>query len=109
MKSIILTATLLAATSTAAFAYSPDARMRAQQDRIESGRESGEITWREGVKLRRQQAEIMRTEANMRADGHLSRGERRTLRHMQDDASRNIAVKAHNGWHRIWWLPRFGR
>jgi len=109
MKAIFITAAILIATAGTASAYSNDARQRSQANRIEAGRDSGEITWREGIKLRRQQSEIMRTQAQMRSDGHLSRNERKTLRRMQDNAGRNIAHKNNNGWHRAWWLPRFGR
>lgn len=109
MKSIIAAVAILVAASSAAFAYSPDARLRAQNNRIEAGRESGEITWREGMRLRRQQAEIMRAQARLRSDGYLSRSDRRTLHLMQDEAARDIARKQSNGWRRVWWLPRFGR
>ncbi len=109
MKTIIAAAAILVAASSAAFAYSADTRLRAQNNRIEAGRESGQITWREGIRLRRQQADIMRAQARLRADGYLGRSDRRTLHLMQDEAARDIARKQNNGWWRVWWLPRFGR
>lgn len=84
MKSLsAVTLTILALTATAASADRIDARRDYQLRQIEAGRDSGALTWREGRKLRRQQAAIARTEYQMRADGHLSRSERETLRDMQ--------------------------
>ena len=66
MKSAALIATLvLAASSGAALAHSNDVRQREQNAWIESGRNNGTITWREGKKLRREQAAIGRIEADM--------------------------------------------
>jgi hypothetical protein len=45
----------------------------------------------------------------MRADGRLSRDERQTLHKLQDNAQNDIVSEASDGWHRPWWLPRFGR
>ncbi len=109
MKSHILIATVVLSTSgAAAFAGSIDDRRDNQLRQIEAGRESGSITWREGRKLRRDQAAIAQAEYSMKADGHLSRSERRELREMQNDAQDRIAHEKHDGWRRAWWLPRFG-
>lgn len=108
------TATLIAfaaltASSTLAVAANVDQRQSNQINRIESGRNNGTITWREGLKLRREQALIARTEAQFKADGHLSRDEKRALNQMQNNASNHIVRETNDGWHRAWWLPRFGR
>lgn len=109
MKSLsAVTLTILALTATAASADRIDNRRDYQLRQIEAGRDSGALTWREGRKLRRQQAAIARTEYHMRADGHLSRSERETLRDMQHDAHERIAHEKHDGWRRPWWLRRFG-
>jgi hypothetical protein len=109
MKSIALIATtILATSSAAALANSNDYRQREQDNWIESGRNSGSITWREGLKLRRQQAEIARIEANMKADGRLTRDEKRTLHALQDQAQNDIARESSDGRRRPWWLKRFG-
>jgi hypothetical protein len=39
----------------------------------------------------------------------LSSSERRKLRVMQNDAAEHIGDEKHNGWSRVWWLPRVGR
>jgi hypothetical protein len=109
MKKVFLIATTaLLATAGAASAHSIDGTRAWQEKRIERGRETGQITWTEGLKLRAEQNRIARKEAQFRSDGHLSRAEYRKLRKMQRDASRDIAHEKHDGWHRVWWLPRVG-
>jgi Spy/CpxP family protein refolding chaperone len=99
----------LAASSTVALAHSNDVRQNEQADWIEQGRNNGTITWSEGIKLRREQREIARIESSMKDDGRLSRDERHTLHKLQDNAQNDIVREASDGWHRPWWLPRFGR
>lgn len=107
-KIVLIAAGILAATSASVFAHSNDARQAEQWNKIEQGRNDGSITWREGLKLRREQAEIARTEAEMKADGRLSRQEKHTLHRIQDQAQSNIVHEANDGWQRPWWLRRFG-
>jgi hypothetical protein len=110
MKNAILIATsLLLASGAAASAASIDAVKDRQADRIEHGRETGKITWTEGLGLRAEQNKITRTEATFRSDGYLSASERRKLRVMQNEAAEHIGDENHNGWRRVWWLPRVGR
>jgi hypothetical protein len=104
-----LTLAALAATSTVALAHSNTARESEQARWIEDGRQDGTITWREGVKLRREQREIERIEAGMKADGRLSRDEHRTLHKLQDRSQDHIVREASDGWKRWRWLPRVGR
>jgi hypothetical protein len=109
MKKVLLIATsLLIAGTAAASAASIDGTQYRQAKRIEHGRETGKITWTEGLKLRAEQKKIARKEAEFRSDGHLNKWEYRTLRHMQEEANEHIAEKKHNGWQRVWWLPRVG-
>lgn len=111
MKSLTaatLTLLALTATATAASADRLNDRRDDQLRQIEIGRETGAITWREGRRLRKEQAAIARAEYDMRADGHLSREERYELREMQSEAGANIAHQRSDGWRRPWWLPRFG-
>ena len=109
MKVLLIATSLLVASTAVASAASVDAVESRQAKRIEYGRESGKITWTEGLKLRAEQNKIARTEAEFYSDGYLSASERRTLRVMQGDASEHIAQEKHDGWRRAWWLPRFGR
>ena len=110
MNKIALIATgLVIATSTAASANGIDATKDRQADRIEYGRETGKITWTEGLRLRAEQRRIARLEADYKSDGYLSKSERRDLRDRQDAAAENIAEKKSNGWSRLWFLPRVGK
>lgn len=110
MKSLTaLTLTVLALTATTVSAHSINERRDHQLRQIEAGRESGALTWREGRKLRRQQATIARAEHHMRSDGHLSRTERRVLSDMQHDAQVRIVHEKHDGWRRPRWLRRVAK
>jgi hypothetical protein len=110
MNKIVLVATsLLVAGTAAASAASIDGTQYRQGKRIEQGRETGKITWREGLKLRAEQNKIARKEAEFKSDGWLSTSEKRKLKVMQKDASEHIANEKHDGWKRAWWLPRVGR
>jgi hypothetical protein len=110
MIKIALIATgLLIATSAAASANSIDATKDRQADRIEHGRETGRITWTEGLRLRAEQHRIARTEAEYEAKGYMTKSERRDLRDRQDAAAEHISEEKTNGWSRLWFLPRFGR
>ena len=110
MKNAILIAgSLMLASTVAASAHSVDGTRDRQADRIEQGRETGKITWTEGLRLRAEQYKIARTEAEYRSDGYLSTSEHRKLRVMQNVAAEHIGDEKHNGWSRAWWLPRVGR
>lgn len=108
-KFVALMLAALAATSTGALAHSNSAREAEQRAWIEAGRRDGSITWREGIKLRREQRQIERVEAQMKSDGRFSRDERRTLHKLQNRSENHIAREANDGWRRWWWLPRVGR
>ncbi len=109
MKKVFLIATsLLIAGTAVASAHSVNATQNRQANRIEHGRETGKITWFEGLKLRAEQNRIAAKEAALRSDGYLSTSDRRKLRVMQKAAGKHIAHEAHDGWKRAWWLPRIG-
>jgi len=108
-KIILAAATALVATTAAASADTVSRRQAQQADRIEQGRQSGSITWTEGLKLRAEQKRIARTEDAYRDKGYLTASERRDLRNKQNQASANIADKKTNGWARAWWAPRVGK
>jgi uncharacterized protein YdeI (BOF family) len=67
-----------------------------QQQRIEQGVRSGQLTPRETGRLEAQQARIQQDEARMKADGNLTSRERAKLTREQNRASRNIYRKKHN-------------
>jgi len=106
----LIAASLLIATTAAASAHSTsiDSRQGWQDKRIESGRQSGSITWFEGLKLRAEQNKIARRKAKYRSDGRLSYSERKDLQRLQHKAKRRITNEKYDGWRRVWWLPRFG-
>jgi hypothetical protein len=107
-KVFLIAASALVASTAVASAASIDGTQYKQTKRIEQGRETGKITWTEGLKLRAEQKKISRKEVEFRSDGYLSKSEYRKLQLMQKDASKNIAKEKHDGWKRAWWLPRVG-
>lgn len=67
-----------------------------QQQRINQGIQSGELTPQEAQRLSNQQQKFAATEAAMRQDG-LTLKERRKLDRIQDNMSRNIHNQKHDG------------
>jgi hypothetical protein len=91
------TATTTVTTPGAAPAVQQEvARDVKQQERIEQGLKSGELTTKEAAKLEREEKAIDNTEARALKDGKLSPRERRQIARMQDKASRDIAAEKHN-------------
>ena len=74
------------------------ARKANQQHRIANGVKSGQLTPRETTHLERQEHAINKEEHAMRAqnNGHLTRQDRRTVAHQQNQESRRIYNKKHN-------------
>lgn len=108
-RAVPLAVLLALAAPAIASADTVSDRQARQAARIEHGRQTGSITWLEGIQLRKQQTRIERTKEALEADGHLSRNDRRTLAAMQNDASDNIYAESHDRRHRLWGLPRVGR
>ena len=108
-KIILAAATAFIATTGIASAASISDRQDYQAQRIEQGRKSGKITWREGIKLRAEQKRIANKKADYKSDGYLSQAERNKLKKMQNQASENISDEKHDGWKRASWLPRVGK
>ena len=69
-----------------------------QERRIHQGLHSGQLTPGEFRRLENQQARIRATEAQMRADGRLTRGEKAQLAQMQERAGRDIYRYKHNNF-----------
>lgn len=105
------TALIVASTATASAASVRPVERRAENQayRIEQGRQTGQITWREGRKLRKEQREIDGLKHDFLADGYLSRREARVLKQKQETASWNIINEKYDGWRRWRFLPRVGR
>jgi len=73
-----------------------DQREASQQARIDGGVASGQLTARETNRLDKQQARIVSIEAKDKADGTVTKGERRELHRMQSRASKNVYVQKHD-------------
>ena len=74
-----------------------DRRQQRQEDRIQQGLASGQLTPREARRLQNEQARIRGAERRMRADGNLSPQERARLNAMQQKSSQDIYRLRHNG------------
>jgi hypothetical protein len=97
LKTLVFGALIAAASAGAMarpMAHAPqddiDARQARQAARIDAALREGQLSRREYRALQREQAEIRRYERHARADGFISRAERRELQAMLDRASRHI-------------------
>ncbi len=73
-----------------------DQRQANQQQRINQGVQSGQLTPAEAAKLKRDQARIQKMENKAKADGVVTPKERQRIRHAQDIESRKIAKEKHD-------------
>jgi hypothetical protein len=99
MKKILFT--LLAAATAPVFAQASGApgytqRDTNQEQRIEQGLKSGELTTREAAKLEREQGRIDQMESRALRDGNVSAAERARINAAQSKASRDIAREKHD-------------
>lgn len=67
-----------------------------QQQRIEQGLKSGELSTREAGKLEREQAQVERTEARAMRDGTVSATEQKRINALENRASRDIYRQKHD-------------
>lgn len=77
-----------------------DKRQWRQQQKIEHGLASGQLTRWEARALGREQLRIRHLEARMKSDGHLTARERLMLHNRLNFASRDIWRLKHNGQYR---------
>jgi hypothetical protein len=96
----LITAALLA-TSAGAFAQAGTAgsvqRDVNQQERIEQGLKSGQLTTKEAGKLEREESHVDKLQAQALKDGKLTPAEKARLEAAQNKTSRDIAAAKHNG------------
>ena len=102
--SVIIAAALTVMATVPAFAQSNetpriDAREARQQQRIDQGVASGELTPRETARLERGQAHVQTMEANAKADGVVTPQERGRITHAQNVQSRRIHRQKHDAQH----------
>ena len=102
----ILTGTTFAIASIGTFAQAGapaapatprvDQREANQEKRIDQGIASGQLNAKGTHRLDKQQARVQVAEANAKADGKVTKGERKHLDKMQDRASKNIHAQKHD-------------
>ena len=71
-------------------------RQKRQHARIQQGVKSGELTPEEAARLEAEEQKVQADREKAVADGKITRKERRTIRHEQNQASRDIVRKKHN-------------
>jgi len=73
-----------------------DKRQANQEQRIDSGLSSGQLTKRETRRLEKEQALVNKAEDKAKADGSVTVQERKRLTKMQNHASRDIYRQKHD-------------
>jgi len=100
MNRTTLLACLLLGTGAAAFAQTTPAtsaqRDVNQEQRIEQGLKSGQLTTREAGQLQREESNVDRMQANALKDGKLSAAEKAKLNAAQSKVSRDIYAQKHD-------------
>jgi tellurite resistance protein len=103
-KSIVAAAVLAlsAFAATAAGTDTPriDQRQANQEQRIDSGLSSGELTKREARRMNRQQTVVNRAEDTAKADGTVTAQEKKRLTKAQNKTSRHIYRQKHDAQQR---------
>jgi hypothetical protein len=97
-------ATTLTIASLGAFAQATatpatprvDQREANQDKRIQQGVASGQLNAKETYRLEKEQAAINKAETNAKADGKVTKHERRKLHKMQNAASNDIHAQKHD-------------
>jgi len=93
---IVLVSITSFAQSAAPATPKVDAREVKQDARIQQGVASGQLNAKETYRLEKQQANINRVEAKAKADGTVTKGERKHPNHMQNKASKDIHHQKHD-------------
>lgn len=100
MKSNIALAALLAALAVPAFAQTAppraDQRQINQQQRIDQGVASGQLTPNEAARLEKGQQHVQKVEDKAMADGKVTAKERARIEKAQDKQSQRIARAKHD-------------
>ncbi|MFT3663888.1 hypothetical protein [Piscinibacter sp.] len=98
LRTLAAAALALAAAGAFAAADTPgvDQRQANQEKRIDQGIASGQLNKRETHRLEREQHVVDHAENKAKADGTVTRAERRRLHKMQNHASRDIRRQKHD-------------
>jgi len=96
VKRLAIVVAALVLSTTLAPAGVVHRRQKRQHARIQQGVRSGEVTPEEAAKLKAEQQTVQADREKAAADGKVTGKERRTIRHEQNQASRDILRKKHN-------------
>lgn len=101
MQALVKAFAVVAATAGLAYGEGTDTpridqRQAEQQQRIDQGVASGQLTEREANRLNKQQEQIGKMEEKAKADGVVTKKERGKIERSQDRASRHIARQKHD-------------
>jgi hypothetical protein len=98
-RTLALTGVIALGLAFAAYAQTPGSEVQRnlnQQQRIEQGLQSGQLSTREAAKLERGEAQIERMESNAMKDGTLSPAEKARIRKAQNAESAAIDKQKHD-------------
>jgi uncharacterized membrane protein YebE (DUF533 family) len=95
MKRIILTFGIVLTISSLGFGQI-NKRQQKQDNRVDQGIKSGQITKKENAKIEMKQAKIQHMENQARADGKVTKKEKAAITKEQNEASRQINSKKTN-------------
>ncbi len=101
-RPFILAGSLLAVMTTGALADKIDNRQTQEAARIQHGIRDGQLTVRETITLKSEQARIAAMERRAKADGRVTHREAAAIDRAQDAASRHIYQETHDS-QKAWW------
>ena len=93
---LVAAASVFAFSTTVATAGVIHKRQKRQRARIAHGMRSGELTPAEGARLHAEQQAIQAKREKALADGKITKKERRSIRHEQNQASKDIRHERHD-------------
>ena len=101
LKAVFNITAITFAFAASSYADTPkiDNREAKQEQRIDQGIRSGALTPKEEAKLDAGQARVQRMEEQAKADGHVTKHERKRINHEQNVQSKKIHDMKHNAAH----------
>ena len=96
---IVLVAGLILSLPPAAFSENLKKHDRHEEKRINKGEKRGALTDKEADKLENKQDAIQEERAEAKADGKVTKREKKSIRHEQKELSQDIYRKKHNDRH----------
>lgn len=101
LKAVFSITAITLAFAASSYADTPkiDNREAKQEQRIDQGIRSGALTPKEEAKLDAGQAKIEKMEEKAKADGHVTKHERKRINHEQNVQDKKIHDMKHNAAH----------